>query len=295
MSRRGWLLFAAVGVLWGTPYFFIRVAVEEVEPIVVAFARVTIGGLLLLPFVLGKGRLSAVARHWKPALAFAALEILGPWLLLADAGTRLPSSLSGLLIASTPVLGFIISVASRHEPVGSWWRAVGLGLGLAGIALLSATEIRGGSPIGVAEVLVTAVGYATAPLIASKYLGEVSPLALTASCLLLATVVYAPFALPRLPGSVSGEVLGSLLALGVVCTAITFVLFLQLIAEVGPSRAVVIAFVNPIVALLLGVLVLSEPFTALIATGTAMVIVGSWLSTRSGARTSVDEAQAVTH
>lgn len=281
MTRKGWLLFLAVGVLWGTPYFFIRIAVAEVQPVVVAFVRVAIGSLILLPFVLGKDRIPSVLRHWRPALAFASLEVLGPWLLLADAGTRIPSSMSGLLIASVPVLGFIVAVATRHEPVGSWWRVVGLVIGLGGIVVLSLQEVRGGSLLGVLEALAAAVGYSLAPLVASKYLRNVGSLELTAVCLLLATVVYAPFALPRLPGSVSADVLWALIALGVVCTALTFVLFVQLIAEVGPSRAVVIAFVNPVVAVLLGVLVLSEPFTAVIAAGTALVIVGSYLSTRS--------------
>lgn len=279
MSKRGWLLFLAVGILWGTPYFFTRIAVREVDPIIVAFGRTAIGALILLPFAVRRGGIGKVLEHWKPALAFCVLEILGPWYLLADAGTRLPSSLSGLLVASVPILGFIASIAVKHETMGSWLRVVGLVVGLVGLVLLSVDEMRGGDAWPVIEVILTAIGYATAPIVASKYLRDVGSLELTACCVVFAALVFLPLAILHWPASVSAGPLWSVVWLGVVCTALTFVLFLQLIGEVGPSRAVVIAYLNPVVAVLLGVLILDEPFTATVVTAFVLVIVGSVLST----------------
>ena len=279
MSRRGWWLFLAVGILWGTPYFFTLIAVRELDPIVVAFGRTFIGALILMPFAVRRGGIGTVLKHWKPALAFCALEVLGPWYLLADAGTKLPSSLSGLLVASVPILGFIASLLVKHEKMGSWLRVAGLVIGLVGLVLLSFGEIRGGEAWPVIEVVLTACGYATAPIVASKYLRDVPSLELTACCVAFAALVFSPFALTHLPSRVSSDAIWSVGWLGVVCTALTFVLFLQLIGEVGPSRAVVIAYVNPIVAVLLGVLILGEPFTTSVAIAFVLVLIGSVLST----------------
>jgi drug/metabolite transporter (DMT)-like permease len=291
MTKRGWLLFAAMGLIWGIPYLMIKVAVDEMAAPVVVFGRCTLGLLVLLPFALRGRGFAAVGRHWRPVLAFAVLEIVVPWLLLTWAEQDLTSSMTGLLIAVTPVIAV---VAGRARLTAVRW--LGLALGIAGVAVLAAPELRGGSPLAIVAVLVTSSGYATAPLIAARRLTEVPSLALTVTSLAVAAVVYAVPAAVTAPSRwPSAGAMASVVGLGLVCTALAFVVFLALIAEVGPARATVITYVNPAVAVAAGVLVLGEPLTASIVGGFGLILIGSVLATgRRDARSSPQPASLTT-
>jgi drug/metabolite transporter (DMT)-like permease len=280
MTRRGWWLFAAMSVIWGIPYVLIKVADEGVATPVVVFARTALGAVVLLPLALRAGGMDAVVRHWRAVAAFAACEILGPWWLLSDAERRLSSSMSGLLIAAVPVIGVgVARLGGGAERLGAK-RWLGLALGLGGVAALAAPGLRGGDAWSVAEVLLTAIGYATAPMIAARRLREVPSLALTSACLTFAALVYLPPALLTAPHQLPpGRVLAALAGLGLVCTALAFTLFFELIHEVGPSRALVITYVNPAVAVLAGIAFLGEPLTVAIAVSFVLVLAGSVLAT----------------
>ncbi|MEU6236208.1 DMT family transporter [Kitasatospora sp. NPDC047058] len=290
MTARGWFLFALMGVIWGVPYLMIKVAVEGVSASGVVFVRCVIGAALLLPFALRQGGFGEVLRrHWKPMLAFAVLEILLPWLTLTDAERRLSSSTTGLLIAVVPIIALVVTRAAGRflgeaEQLGPR-RLAGLGLGLAGVAVLTLPHLSGGDAWSLTEVLITAIGYATAPLIVARRLQDVPTLQLITPCLLLAAVVYAPAAALTWPATApSAQVWASLAGLGVVCTALAFIAFLELIREVGPSRSVVITYLNPAVAVAAGVVFLGEPLTAGVLTAFALILAGSVLATatRSG-------------
>ncbi|MFF5314019.1 DMT family transporter [Streptomyces massasporeus] len=258
MTARGWFLFSLMGVIWGVPYLMIKVAVDELSPSMVVFARCALGAALLLPFALRQGGFGRTVRtHWKPMLAFAVIEIVGPWWTLTDAERHLSSSTAGLLIAGVPIVALLLArFFGAGERVGAR-RIAGLALGLAGVTVLTLPHLTGGDALSMAEVLVTVVGYATAPLIAARYLKDVPTLQLITPCLTFAAVVYAPAAFLTMPATMpSGEVLAALAGLGVVCTAIAFVAFLELIKEVGPTRAGVITYVNPAVAVAAGALFL---------------------------------------
>jgi drug/metabolite transporter (DMT)-like permease len=108
VSRKGWVLFAVMCVVWGIPYLLIKVAVGEVSVPVVVFARTALGAVVLLPLALRSGQMSVLRRHWRPLLAFAMLEMIVPWGLLSQAERRLPSSLAGLLIAAFSLLGVVL-------------------------------------------------------------------------------------------------------------------------------------------------------------------------------------------
>ena len=284
MSRRGWLLFAVLSVVWGVPYLLIKVAVGELPPVVVVFGRCVIGAVLLLPFSRGADRRALVRRHWRPLLLFTVLEMTAPWLLLSLAEQRLSSSLTGLLVAAVPLVSAVAArvagEAERLTPV----RLVGLVLGLLGIGLLLGLDVAGAQLWSIAAVALVVVGYATAPLVVSRALPEVPGVTASAFALVVTAVVYAPFAVPRLPAAVHapGDALLAVLVLGVVCTALALALFFQLIREVGSQRALVITFVNPAVAVVLGVLLLDEPFTVGLAVGLPVVLVGCVLATRRG-------------
>jgi drug/metabolite transporter (DMT)-like permease len=279
VSRRGWLLFAAMSVIWGIPYLLIKVADESVSVPVVVFTRTALGALVLLPATLRSGQIGALGRHWRPLLAFAGLEIIGPWGLLSAAEKQIPSSLAGLLIAAVPMAGIVVSRLTGGTEVLSARRWAGLVIGLVGAAVLAAPDLRGsGWPI--AEVLLVTVGYASAPQVAARKLAAVPVLPMTTACLGLAALVYAPAAILSWPARVPpGRVLASLAALGLVCTACAFVMFLQLIREVGPSRATLFTYVNPAVAVAAGAALLGEPFTVTIGVSFALILVGCYLAT----------------
>ncbi len=287
MSRRGWVLFAIMCVVWGIPYLLIKVAVGSVSVPMVVFARTALGALVLLPLALRSGRFGALRHAWRPLVAFAALEMIVPWGLLSNAERQLPSSLAGLLIASVPIIGVVIARLTGGTERLSLRRWAGLLVGLAGVAVLAAPHLVGGHAWPIVEVLLVAIGYATAPLIAARKLADVPALPMTTACLSLAALVYSPAAILTWPHHLpSGQVLAALAALGIICTACAFIVFLQLIREVGPSRAMVFTYINPAVAVAAGVLLLSEPFTVTIAAAFVLILAGCVLATggRGGGR-----------
>jgi len=266
VTRRGWLLFAAMGVLWGLPYLFIRVAVRELAPATLVCARCLLGALLLTPFAVRRGTLAPLLRRWRPLLAFTVLEVTGPWLLLSDAERRLPSSLTGLLVAGVPLVAAVASRLTGAVDRLDAARLAGLGVGLLGVGALVGLDVHG-----------------AAPLVISRSLGDVPSLQVIAAALGVTALVYAPVAATHLPTRVPpATVLVSIGLLAVLCTAAAFVLFFALIAEAGPNRALVITFVNPAVAVLLGVLLLGEPLTRGTLVGFPLVLLGCVLATRRG-------------
>ena len=285
MTRRGWLLFAAMSVIWGVPYLLIKVAVGELSPVVVVFGRCAIGALLLLPFTVAKGWLRPALRHWKPLLLFTVLEMTMPWLLLSYAETRLSSSLSGLLVATVPFVAAAAARLAGEQERLTPVRLAGMGLGIVGIVVLLGLDVRGAQFGAIAAIALVVVGYGTAPLVVSRALPDVPGVAASSIALTVTGLFYAPFAGPRLGrlASATPSALWALVGLGVVCTALALAVFFALIREAGPQRALVITFVNPAVAVLLGVLLLGEPFTAGLAVGLPLILLGCVLATRRSA------------
>ncbi len=283
MTRKGWLLFAAMCVLWGIPYLMIKVAVGGVSVPVVVFTRTVIGAAVLAPAALRSGQFAVLRRHWRPLLAFAALEMIVPWGLLSSAEEHVPSSLAGLLIAAVPIIGVVLARLTGGTERLSPRRWAGLLIGLGGVAVLAAPDLHGASAWPVGEVLLVALGYACAALVATRKLADVPSLPMTVACLTLAAVVYAPAAIATWPSHVpSATVLGSLAGLGLLCTALALALFLVLLREAGPSRAMTFTYVNPAVAVAGGVALLGEQFTARIAVAFALILGGCVLASAAG-------------
>jgi drug/metabolite transporter (DMT)-like permease len=290
MSRRGWMLFAVMSVLWGVPYLLIKVAVGEVSAPVLVFARTAIGAAVLLPVAIRRGWLRRLRPYWGWLLLFSGCEILGPWFLLSDAEQELSSSMTGLMIAAVPIfgalLGLLVGGAERLGPV----RWIGLALGFGGVALLAAPSLGGGDAWSVTQVLLTALGYAAAPMMAERKLKDVPPLTMTAVCLGVAALFYAPFAALTWPQEVpSAKALTAIGVLALVCTALAFLTFLALIREVGSSRAVVFTYVNPAVAVAAGVLLLNESLSRNVIGAFVLILGGSVLATRPGTKKSPTE------
>jgi drug/metabolite transporter (DMT)-like permease len=286
VTRRGAVLFAALCVVWGIPYLLIKVAVGEISPVALVFLRTGIATVLLLPLALARGMVRPVLARWRPLLAFVVVEIAVPWLLLSDAERHLTSSLSGLLIAATPLVGAGLALLRRDGdrlgPIG----VLGLLVGLLGVAALVGLDVHGSQVTAVLEVAGVAVGYATGPIIMNRSLSDVPSLGVVATSLAICALAYAPFGIPAVPNAwPRASVVVSVVLLAVVCTALAFLLMFGLVAEVGPVRATVITYVNPAVAVAAGVVILDEPLTAATVVGFVLVIAGSVLATyRPGAR-----------
>jgi drug/metabolite transporter (DMT)-like permease len=279
------LLFASMSVIWGIPYLLIRVAVRELSPATLVCFRTLLGALLLIPLAAARDELRPLLRRWRPVLLYTVVEVGLPWLLLSSAETRLTSSLSGLLIAAVPLVGALLAFATGTRGVLGPVQLAGLLMGIGGVAALAGLDVGSADLWSLAAMAAVVVGYASGPFIVSRYLTDVPTFGVVAVSLALTAVAYAPFAIIQLPSHMpSGDVVASVVGLGVVCTAIAFPLFFALIGEVGPVRATVITYVNPAVALLLGVTLLSEPFTAGTALGFVLVLAGSFLATRPPAR-----------
>jgi drug/metabolite transporter (DMT)-like permease len=282
VSRRGWVLFLTMSVIWGIPYLLIKVAVDEVSPVMLVFARCVVGAALLLPWTIAKGLLRPALRHWRALLLFTVLEMAGPWLLIAYAEESLSSSLTGLLVAGVPFVaalaGLLLGEEERLTPI----RVLGMAIGVVGIGVLLGLDLEGAQLLPILAIGLVLIGYATGPLVVTRALPDASGVAASSIALFVTAVVYAPFAAPQLDEAASAPATAwlALAALGVVCTALALALFFSLIREVGPQRSLVITFVNPAVAVLLGVLLLDEPFTLGIALGLPLVLLGCVLATR---------------
>src|SRR6476620_91614 len=278
MTRRGWLLFGALSLIWGIPYLLIKIAVADVDPLIVAFGRTLVAALLLLPIALYQRALIPVFRRWRVLLVYTVVEISGPWLLLGHAELTLNSSTAGLLRAVVPMIAAIILTATGHDRFDSR-RVLGLVIGFAGVGCLVGFDIQFGDLTAVGAVMLVAIGYAIGPIIINRRLSDLPPMGVITVSLIMATVLYAPFSVWLWPERITAPAAWSIVGLAVICTAAAFLVFFALIAEAGPARATVITYINPAVGITLGVLLLNEPFTAGMAIGFPLVIIGSILAT----------------
>jgi drug/metabolite transporter (DMT)-like permease len=280
MTRRGWALFIGVGVIWGLPYLLIRVSMREVTPAFLVLVRTGGGALLLAPFVVRRGALKPLLARWKALVVLALVELAVPWFFLFNAEKKITSSLAGLLVAAVPIAGAVIARVTGTDRLDRR-RAGGLVLGVAGVAALVGFDVGGSDLLAASSLLLVVVGYALGPWVLARYLSDLpGPSVITVS-LALCAVLYAPAAIIQRPQhALSASVLASMVGLTAVCTAVGLVAFFALIGEVGPMRSTVVTYVNPAVAVLLGVTVLGEPFGAATAVGFVLVLVGSFLATR---------------
>ena len=270
-----------MGLIWGTPYLLIKVSVEWLSPFVVVFGRVALAAAILLPIAAATGALQGLHRYWKGILAFAVVELTIPFIALTWAEERLSSSVTALVIASVPLVAAILGRVLRPDDRLTPIRLLGLAIGICGVAALVGLDIQVGTVMAIAALAFTVVGYAVGPFIVDGPLKGVPSLGVIALAMTINAVIYAPFAVANWPSQpVPAQVWVSVIALGAVCTALAFIIFFALIKEVGASRTTVITFINPAVALVLGVVLLSEPITAGLAIGFPLVIVGSILATR---------------
>lgn len=283
MSPRGWAAFAAMSLIWGLPYLFIKVAVDEgVSPAFLSFARCVIAAVLLLALAWKAGVLTQVRSAWKWVAAYALAEIALPFPLIAAGEQHVSSSLAAILIACVPLIVALIALRVDRSERATGVRLVGLFVGLAGVVALVGIDVAGKPDElwGTALIVLAAVGYAIGPLVLKAKLAHMDARAMMGASLAIASVMLAIPAATTWPSAVPpANAVGSIVVLGLVCTALAFVVFSVLIREVGPGKALVITYVNPVVAVALGVIILGERPGAGAVAGLLLILAGSWLST----------------
>jgi drug/metabolite transporter (DMT)-like permease len=242
--------------------------------------RTVIGAVILVPVAAARGNLRPLLPYWRPFLLYTLAEVAAPWILLSDAERRLTSSLTGLLIATVPLVGAGLAIVSGDQDRLDARRMTGLVVGFLGVATLLGFNVSRGDLPSAGEVVLVAVGYAIGPRIVARQLPQAPAVGVVAASLLLTALIYAPFGLAQFPAHPTAQALLAVAILGAVCTALAFVVFFALIAEVGPVRATVITYVNPVVALVLGVVLLREPLTLSALVGFGLILLGMLLSTQ---------------
>jgi drug/metabolite transporter (DMT)-like permease len=284
VSSRAWIAFATVSVLWGIPYLFIKVAVDDgVPPGFVAWARVVLAAVVLMALSWRAGVLRGLRARWRWLCLYALLEIAIPFPLIAAGERHVSSSLAAIMIATVPLIVALLALRFDAAERVSGRRLVGLLVGFAGVVALVGVDLAGDSSelLGAGAVGLAAVGYAAGPMILKRHMADLDPRATMGVSLAVAAVLLAPLAAadPPAAASLTGEAVAALVVLGLLCTAAAFVVMAVLVADVGPGRALVITYVNPVVAVALGVAVLDErPGPGAIA-GLLLILAGSWLST----------------
>lgn len=283
MSRRALVLFLILAVAWGVPYFFIKVAVADVTPATVVFARTAIASIILIPLAWYRGALRPALKAWRWVLAFAIIEMMVAWWLLSAAETHVSSAFTGIMMATVPLIGTVIARVRGDLSVTHSSRLLGLAVGTFGVASLWGLDLFQGhiSLPAVAMLLAVALCYAIAPAMSAEKLSDIPGLGVAAVSIAMVAVVFAFPGIAQLGGrSISGAAALSLIGLGLISTALAFAIFFPLVAEIGPVRMTLVTYLNPAVALLLGVLLLDEPFTFGMALGFPLVLLGSWLAGR---------------
>ena len=283
MSKTGWVNFGIVGLLWGIPYLFLKVAVGELEPSVIVISRTLIGALLLAPLAIKRSIFWLPIKRWPFLLLYSACELIGPWYLITHAEQKINSGLTGLLIATTPIWAAILASIFGDKTVWHKSRLFGLIVGFIGvIAVVGLESVTGNSDlISIAMVLIASMGYAYAINMVNRRIPEVPGLALNTWAMIITSIVFLPFAIVQRPTQMpSVEVTLSVIGLGVLCTALAFTMFFKVIAEIGPPRASLVTYLNTAVAVVLGIIILSEPITLGIVLGLPLVLIGSYFASR---------------
>jgi drug/metabolite transporter (DMT)-like permease len=280
VHRRAWLLLTALAALWGASYLFIKVALDDVSPVALVFARTALGALVLAPVALRRGAFAAVRAHLGTLVFIAAVQIAGPFVLIAAGEQSIASSLAGILVASAPIWTAILAAAFVPEERLPRSGLAGIGLGIVGVALLLGVDLGGGDALlGGAMILLASLGYAIGALTAKRRLADVPAVGLVASIMALSALFMVPalpFSVPdRAPGL---DTVGALLALGAGGTGVAFLIFYVLNADIGPGRASIVAYIAPGFSVVYGVTLLGETFTAATAGGLALILLGSWLA-----------------
>lgn len=294
VSSRAWTGFFGLSVLWGVPYLFIKVAVDDgVPPIFLAWVRVTLAAAVLLALAAWAGTLATMRGRGRWILAYAFVEVSLPFPLIAAGEQRVSSSLAAILIAAVPAFIALLSVRFNPEERLTRTRAAGLVIGFAGVCALVGIDVGSDDLLGAGAVLLAAFGYACGPMIYQRHFGGLDVRATMGASLAAAAVVLAVPALVHPPDRLTSDAAIAIVVLALFCTAAAFTLFAVLVTSIGAARTAIVTYVAPVVALAGGVLFLDESVGVGTIIGLALILAGSWLSTDGPSRSNASRSPCV--
>ncbi len=281
MDRRNWTLLLILAAIWGSSYLFINIGLREFSPAMVVFIRVALGAAVLVPIAWRRGALAGARPFWALLIVLALVQMVGPFLLIAEGQQQISSSLAGVLVGSVPIFGAILAIFFDQEERSDGLRGVGVLIGIVGVALLFGVDLSGSTALllGGAAVVTASVGYAAGGLIVKQRLGSVQPIAVAAAVIALSTVLVAPYAIASAPSQAPtiGPV-AALLALGLLGTGLAFAIFYELLATVGPSRTFIVTYLAPGFAVAYGAVLLDESIGLATLAGLGLILAGSYLA-----------------
>ena len=284
MTRRSLALLLTTASLWGASYVLIKYSLEWLSPGGVAFARTALASTLLVPLAVRRGALAPLRSRPGWVLLLAVSQLAGPSLLIAWAEQRISSALAGILVAAAPLFIVLLAVVLDPSERASGLRLVGVVVGFLGVATLLGLDTGGEDVLlGGGLVLLAAFGYAVSALLLKHRFGDVQPIGALAGAMAVSAVLVLPAALAAPPPETpSASAAIATLLLGVGGAGLAFLLFYTLNAEVGPSRASVIAYLGPGFAVTYGAVLLDEPIGPWTIAGLVLILAGSYLA--SGGR-----------
>ena len=283
MSKKGWALFALVGALWGVPYLFMKVAVEELATPVIVFSRLLIGAVVLIPLAISQNAIRPALKYWRYIALYAILEMVIPWSLITNAQKDLSSGVVALLVATVPIWATLFAHHTGDSTAAHRTRIFGIAIGLVGITFLVGLETLKdvGNIRALVQVLIASASYAYAVNMITRKAPGSSGLAINGLAMLLSTIIFAPFALTHLPTQTpSSNAILATIGLGVICTAFAFWIFFLVLDEIGAARASLVVYPNTAVAVILGIFLLDESITLAILIGLPLVLIGSYFASR---------------
>jgi len=286
------------GLFWGLPYFFIALALESFSTPTIVFARTFLGALVLIPYAALTGGLKPALKAWPYVVMFGLIEMVGPWFLITEAEKNISSGLAGLLIATVPFFAVaVLAIFLKDRKALRPRSLTGMLIGFFGVVVLVGIDSFLGAvnPLFVMMVILAAVGYSIAPIIASRKLNHVPSAGVIGVSMAMVSIIYAPFSLPGLGDELAVATTSSIWAiivLGLVCSALAFVVFFMLIQEVGPIKATLITYVNTAVALSLGIVFLNEPITIGLGVGLPLIAIGLYLAGGTEKKREIPETPA---
>lgn len=297
MDRRSWTLLLALSAIWGASYLLIKIALRDLSPELVAFTRIALAALLLLPVAASRHALAPLRGRLGTVAVLGAIQVAGPFLLIAAGERSISSSLAGILVATTPILTALLALRFDHEERSEGTRLVGVGIGIAGVIALFGLDLTGSSSavLGGLAVVLASLGYSIGGFIVKRRLADVPPIGVVAAVMVASSLLLLPAAAATLPASApSAGPLAAIVGLGLFGTGLAFVIFYALIASVGPARTILVSYIAPGFAVIYGAWFLSEPITAGKLIGLGLVLAGSWLGAGGRVRSGVAVEEAAT-
>lgn len=281
MNRRSWLLLSLLAAIWGASYLLIKIGLRDLSPAMVAFARVTLAAVVLLPVAAAQGALQGLRGRLGVIALVAAVQVAAPFWLIPLGEQEITSALAGILVATTPIFTALLAIRVDHEERSEGLRLVGVAIGVAGVAVLFGLDLggSGAAVVGGLAVVLASVGYSVGSFVVKHRLSDARPLGVVASVmaagagmLLIPALAGAPSSAPALGP------LAAVAALGIVGTGAAFVIFYLLIGTVGPARTMIVSYLAPGFAVVYGATLLGEEVTAATLVGLALIVGGSWLA-----------------